>query len=52
MRALSSQERAVHVDPVAGDVQSYQQLEDEEIGWIEVGQNYIQNSGRTPNDRP
>ena len=48
VRALSLQEGGVHLDPVAGDVQGYQDLEGEEVGGIEVTQDYNQTRSGTP----
>lgn len=36
VRRISLKERGVHLNPVAGDVESYQELKYEEVGWVEV----------------
>ena len=48
VRCLSMLQRGVHLYPVTGYVQSYQQLEQEEVGGVEIAQHHYETRGRTP----
>ena len=42
VRCLSVLQRGVHLYPVTGYVQSYQQLEQEEVGGVEIAQHHYE----------
>ena len=48
MGGVSLLEGGVHLDPVTGDVQCYQELEQEEVGRVEVAQDHYETRRSNP----
>lgn len=40
-------EGGIHLDPVTGYVQGYQELEKEEVSWVEIAQHHYQAGSST-----